>query len=321
MFILKKYLIILFDIILSPFTLIAAVWFKIIRKHIITNVGTISKVSKNILFLIGVFPIIDHYYEPLFGKVKHRSKSIIDLSYLNFNIDEQILFLRNFTFNNEIIELSLLSKDILNFSFKNTSFLSGDADVLYNIVRFLKPKKIIEIGCGQTSLLIQIAININKKNNKKYYCNHICIEPYEAEFLTQLDLLFLKKPVQEIDLHLFESLHENDILFIDSSHIIRPDGDVLFEILKILPKLRKGVYIHFHDIFTPNNYLDQWVNNGVNFWNEQYLLEAFLTCNNDFKVICAVNYIKNNYYIDLKNVCPMLTIDREPGSFWIKKIN
>lgn len=113
--------------------------------------------------------------------------------------------------------------------------------------------------------MIQHAIGNTVKTDVNYRCRHICIEPYESGYLSKLDVQFIKKPVEQIDLNLFESLEENDILFIDSSHIIRPGGDVLFEYLEILPRLKKGVYVHIHDIFSPNNYLKEWVADGVDF--------------------------------------------------------
>ena len=97
-------------------------------------------------------------------------------------------------------------------------------------------------------------------------------------------------------------------------------GGVLFEYLEILPCLKSGVIVHVHDIFSPKDYLNEWKIQGVNFWDEQYLLEAFLSCNSQFEIICAVNYLKNNFYNELASKCPFLTPDREPGSFWIKKI-
>lgn len=316
---LKKLLIIIIDIIFSPLTLLASFWLKLIRKYNVGLFETISNTSKNIFQSVGVFPITDHYYEPFMGKMAYSQKTKRNLPGIDFNIDKQLLFLKNFNYQNELKEISMLPADQLNYSFSKGPFRSGDAEILYNIVRFLKPKKIIEIGCGHSSLLIQHAIGNTIKTDVNYLCHHICIEPYEAGYLSKLDVQFIKKPVEQIELNLFESLEENDILFIDSSHIIRPGGDVLFEYLEILPRLKKGVYIHIHDIFSPNNYLKEWVEDGVNFWNEQYLLEAFLSCNDHFKVICSVNFLKNNYYSNLQAVCPMLSEEREPGSFWIQK--
>jgi hypothetical protein len=109
-------------------------------------------------------------------------------------------------------------------------------------------------------------------------------------------------------------------LFIDSSHIIRPQGDVLFEYLELLPILNKGVIVHVHDIFSPKNYLKEWLEDEVKFWNEQYLLEAFMSNNSSWKIIGSLNLLHHNYYEKLKVVAPFLAPDREPGSFYIQKI-
>jgi hypothetical protein len=114
--------------------------------------------------------------------------------------------------------------------------------------------------------------------------------------------------------------HYNDILFIDSSHVIRPHGDVLFEYLQVLPSLNKGVVVHIHDIFSPKNYPSRFLKDEVKFWNEQYLLEAFLTHNDSWEVIGSLNYLHHNYYKNLKSVAPFLSPEREPGSFYIRKI-
>ena len=107
-------------------------------------------------------------------------------------------------------------------------------------------------------------------------------------------------------------------MFVDSSHVIRPQGDVLKEFLEIFPQLASGVYIHVHDIFSPKDYLREWVVNEVRFWNEQYLLEALLSNSNRYEVIGALNYLKHSQYDRLKEVCPYLTPEREPGSFYMR---
>ncbi|HAX18069.1 MAG TPA: hypothetical protein DCY00_05695, partial [Actinobacteria bacterium] len=117
----------------------------------------------------------------------------------------------------------------------------------------------------------------------------------------------------------FKKLDCNDILFIDSSHMIRPQGDVLYEYLELLPDLNNGVIVHIHDIFSPKDYPEEWVIGDVRFWNEQYLLEAFLTSNSRWKIIGALNFLHHNYYELLIEKCPRLTPDREPGSFYIQK--
>lgn len=139
-------------------------------------------------------------------------------------------------------------------------------------------------------------------------------------WLEKVGISVIRKKVEEVELSYFAQLQENDILFIDSSHIIRPQGDVLFEYLELLPSLNKGVIVHIHDIFSPKNHPKQWIQEEVKFWNEQYLLEAFLSHNKDWKIIGALNYLHHNHYNALKSVAPFLTADRESGSFYIQKI-
>jgi hypothetical protein len=310
------------DITFCPLTLISAIWLRFVRANIIKFWRDDSVISKKILLNIGVFPILDHYYEPLFNmnRLKHSLRDNRPLEGIQFNIPEQLILLKSFNYNPEIIEIAKLPESEMNYSFSNDTYLSGDSDYLYNIIRYSKPKRIIEIGSGHSTLMAQHALSKNYLESTKNKCDHICIEPFENKWLENLPVKVVRKLVEECDLDLFKSLGENDILFIDSSHIIRPQGDVLFEYLRILPALNKGVIVHIHDIFSPKDYLDQWYINGTLFWNEQYILEAFLTMNESYKVIGALNYLKHNNYNELLEKCPMLSVDREPGSFWIKKI-
>lgn len=169
------------------------------------------------------------------------------------------------------------------------------------------------------------AIEANKTNDVSYNCKHICIEPYEHNWLEELGIEIVRKKVEDLDTSYFSQLTENDILFIDSSHIIRPQGDVLYEYLELLPILNKGVIIHIHDIFMPKDYLDKWIKEDIRFWNEQYLLEAFLSHNKDFRIIGATNFLMHNYYEEFSEKCPVLLqqkkygIDIEPASFWMIK--
>ena len=103
--------------------------------------------------------------------------------------------------------------------------------------------------------------------------------------------------------------------------MVRPQGDVLFEFLQILPTLKPGVIIHVHDIFSPRDYTKQHIVQDVLFWNEQYLLEAFLTCNNQFSIIGALNYLKSRYPNEMISKLPLLQSHpaHVPGSFWIRR--
>jgi hypothetical protein len=307
----------LLDIILTPITFFASIWLKLIRRYNVGLFRSRSNISKKIFEFVGVFPVTDHYYEPYLGKHKVENNRL--LTGIDLRIEQQLDLLGKFNFNDELLALNNLPKNPLTFSFFKGPFRSGDAEICYNIVRYFQPKRIVEIGCGHSSMLMQHAIAKNKELNSDYNCHHICIEPFEADYLKNLNVEFVKKSVTEVDLNVFKSLNSGDVLFIDSSHIIRAGGDVLFEYLTILPVLKSGVLVHVHDIFTPNYYLNEWTEDGVNFWNEQYLLEAFLSCNPQFEILLSVNFLKNSQYSKLKNVCPVLEQDREPGSFWIRR--
>jgi hypothetical protein len=103
--------------------------------------------------------------------------------------------------------------------------------------------------------------------------------------------------------------------------MIRPQGDVLFEFLQVLPTLKPGVLVHVHDVFSPRDYLKEWIFDKHTQWNEQYLLEAFLSCNDRFRILGAVNWLKKEHGKALGEKCPNtgMRAGDEPGSFWMIK--
>ena len=292
------------DIILSPFVYLAAWLLKNIRKAGVVNLPH----CKNALLHVGVFPIRNHYYEPQFDYriEKPDFSQNRNLPGIDWNISGQLEMLENFTFSIELADIPQEKPESLKFFLNNGAFESGDAEYWYQLIRAIKPKRIFEIGSGNSTLMAINAISKNQDDDPSYKCEHICIEPYEMSWLEEAGVSVVRKKVEEVELSFFSKLQENDILFIDSSHIIRPQGDVLFEYLELLPSLNKGVIVHVHDIFSPKNYLKQWLQDEVKFWNEQYLLEAFLSHNNDWRIIGALNYLHHNHYEKLKSVAPFL---------------
>jgi len=311
----------LLDIILSPLTFLASVLLFAIRKMRIANMP----VSKWIFKKVGVFPITNHYYEPLFDDRHLKLPLERDrfLPGINWNDLEQLNLLSGFQFENDLVAMPFEKEsDDLSFYYNNPSLGPGDAEYLYCMVRHFKPSRIIEIGSGYSTLMVQRAISDIRLLNPDYNTEQICIEPYEMPWLEKTGVRVIRQLVEEVGLELFKSLRENDILFIDSSHMVRPQGDVLFEFLEILPTLQKGVIIHVHDIFSPKDYTKQHLVEDVMFWNEQYILEAFLTCNHEFKIIGALNYLKTHYPLEVYAKLPVLEKmkDHVPGSFWIRKV-
>lgn len=315
---LSKKLIPVLDLLISPIVYLSALILSRMRKIGITH----FPVCKKILIGKGVFPIINHYYEPLFDprQLRKSLRENRNLPGIDWNTDEQLRLLDHFHYSAELADIPTMQTDDLSFYWGNIAFESGDAEYWYNCIRAFKPRVIIEIGSGFSTRMAVKAIRKNQAENPDYHCSHICIEPYENPWLESLGVQVIRKRVETLDNEFFQILHENDILFIDSSHIIRPQGDVLSEYLELLPSLDTGVIVHIHDIFTPKDYPDEWIRDGPCFWNEQYLLEAFLTSNDSWKITGALNYLHHNHYEKLKETCPFLTPDREPGSFYIRKI-
>ena len=309
------------DVLLSPFVFISAKLFKFIRAHIAS-----LPVAKKILLHVGVFPIRDHYYEPLFDP-KHLRHSMNDDRYLpglNFNDDKQLQILSSFDYEDELLAIPTdkPSGDTKTYYYNNGAYESGDGEYLYSMVRKFRPSRIIEVGSGMSTLMINNALTQNMQEDKDYSCVHQCIEPYEQSWLESLPVKVIRSRLEDVEQSLFRELGANDMFIIDSSHIIRPQGDVVTEYLEILPCLASGVIVHIHDIFTPKDYPESWFLNDVRLWNEQYLLEAFMTFNREFEVMGALNYLTHHYYEQLAAKCPVFRQQpgREPGAFWMRRI-
>lgn len=148
----------------------------------------------------------------------------------------------------------------------NGQFPPLDAWILEGFIRHYKPKHMIEVGCGFSTL-------ISTQVNREYFDSQInltCIEPYPRPFLSNgvagMTGLRVEK-IQEVPLALFDLLKEDDILFIDTSHTVKTGGDVTWIFHEILPRLTPGVVVHIHDFFLPGEYPELWVMEGWG-WND-----------------------------------------------------
>ena len=278
---------------------------------------------KKALLSVGVFPIRNHYYEPQFDYrrlAKPLSKKR-NLPAVALKMHEQLAFLRRMASAGHFEKIPIAADGVGGYPYDNNMFTRGDAEFWYQMICYLKPRRIFEVGSGYSTLMARYAIDAIKQEEPLYSCKHICIEPYEMNWLEKTGVTVLREKIESLGTEVFAALAAGDILFIDSSHIIRPQGDVLFEYLELLPSLAPGVVVHIHDIFTPRDYLSEWLESKVLFWNEQYLLEAFLSFNAQFEGIAALNYLYHEHRGELREVCPMLTDQSEPGSFYIHRLS
>ncbi len=280
-------------------------------------------ITTGMLRSIGVFPIRAHYYEPDFRvkRITENPEFSRGVASIDFDVDSQLRFLSSLHFGEELLSMSLdeSKPNAHDFSFfDNGLFSEGDADFLYQFLRRNRPTRVIEVGGGFSTKIISHALQKNQQETG-LTSSHTCIEPFEMKWLDEMPHVDThREKIEDADIRWGEALQAGDLLFLDTSHIIRPYGDVLTQIFDVLPKLRPGVFVHIHDIFTPRHYLDQFLVDDVLFWNEQYLVEALLSNSSRYKVIAMLNFLRHSHFSELSKVCPYLTEKNEPSSLYIQ---
>jgi predicted O-methyltransferase YrrM len=206
------------------------------------------------------------------------------------------------------------------YYYKNIYFVAPDAISLYLILRHYKPKRVIEVGSGFSS-----AVMID--TNEKFFSGQIkCmfIEPFPDRlnrFLRKIqnsNYKLVEKKVQEVALDAFLEFEENDLLFIDSSHVSKLGSDVNYLFFNILPQLKKGVVVHVHDVMYPFEYPRAWVQEK-RFWNEAYLLRSFLTFNDWVELVLFNSFMTIHHNEWLKENMPILAYG-EGGSIYFRKV-
>lgn len=165
-----------------------------------------------------------------------------------------------------------------------------EAEFLHCFIQSHQPKKIIQIGCGvSTAIILQAATEIN------YQPQLIAVEPYPTHFLQQQQregtLQLIAEKAQKVDYNILADLEAGDFLFIDSTHTVKPGSEVNYLILEVLPRLKKGVFVHFHDIYFPYDYQRGLLTSELFFNKESTLLHAFLVCNYKYTVLAALSML------------------------------
>ena len=228
-----------------------------------------------------------HHYQPIpdtraIPEQTWSKKTVIGV---DLNLSGQLRLLRSqFPAYKDEYNLIPIQKEKGNSGFyiQNGRFEGLDPYAAYCLIRYFKPHRIMEIGGGYSSLLMARAALRNGSTRLE------TVEPYPVDFLEAgfpgLAVLH-KEKVESLPFSFFDSLGYNDILFIDSSHVVKTGGDVNYLFLEILPRLKPGVIVHVHDINFPFDYPRNWVIDRQRFWSEQYLLQGFLTYNSEFEVL------------------------------------
>lgn len=268
----------------------------------------------------GFHITLNHYYSPVPDTRKlpqgpwDREPKLIGIQ---MNEEGQLHFLRAIfpQFQDECAKfLAIATEDPHKFHFGNGAFDGTDALVLHCMVRHFRPSRIVEVGSGYSTRVSATAAALNGRTAL------VCIDPYPDNVVSVLPGVsqLIRKRVEDVELDLFKALDANDILFIDSTHVARIGGDVVYLFLQVLPILQPGVIVHIHDIFFPHEYPKAWIMDHHLFWNEQYLLQAFLLFNAHFEVLFCNNFMGLRHLAEMKKIFP-----NSPWwggcSFWMRR--
>lgn len=256
-------------------------------------------------------------FKPRYGHGKPAHKELLAIIDLNRDVYREFL-LKAINYKESIWEIkdSRIEKDPLKPTWNN-GFLPGlDIVGIYTMLAVYKPNKYIEVGSGNST-----KVAFKAKMDGKLPTEIISIDPMPRAEIDSLSDRIIRTPMENIDLNIFSELNENDVLFIDNSHRILPNSDSMVFYLEVLPRLKKGVIVHFHDIYLPYDYPQFMCDR---FYSEQYGLAMYLLANpNKYKTIFPNFFISEDSELS-KIVSPIWNhtnlekVERHGGSYWLQ---
>lgn len=276
----------------------------------------ISKIHKS-LYKPG------HYYSPIpnLQEIRLKENQIFqqkeNVDGIELNAENQFALLESFKVFPSDFRFPVECNPESRYYSNNSFFIRSDAFFLYALIRHYKPMQIIEVGSGFSSaLMLDVNLQFFNDNIKLSF-----IEPFPERLYSLIEKESQNKnivvsKVQDVPMELFDTLQKNDIFFIDSSHVSKIGSDVNHIFFNILPRLKSGVIIHFHDITWPFEYPKEWIYEG-RFWNEAYLLHAFLMNNNNYEILLFNNYLAHKHNAWLQENLPLAC--GGGGSFYMVK--
>lgn len=264
----------------------------------------------------GVYLAPAHYYVPLANvqdleRTKPSWAKKSDLPGVKSTLDEQVSRLREICvpFRDEYAGNATYREAVSRHFGPGYGYV--EAQPLHGVVRSYKPSRVVEVGSGVSTLCILRALELNEEETGQPFVL-TCVEPYPSDALRTLSRVRLvESPVQSCPMEMFERLESGDLLFIDSSHTVRPGGDVNHLILEVLPRLAPGVIVHFHDIHLPYDYPRDVLRTYFQ-WMETSLLRAYLIHNSRAQIVFCLSQLHYERPETLAEVFPEYT--PAPGS-------
>lgn len=240
-----------------------------------------------------------HFYSPIpsLEEVKRDAARIFgpppaELPAIDLNVARQLALIDSFREFYPEMPFQDRKSETARYCFLNPAYSYTDAIFLYSMIRRFSPARVLEIGSGHSSCVIL-------DTNERFLdarASLTFVDPHPQLLRSLLKpgdlerVRILERRVQDVSLTFFDELEENDILFIDSTHVGKTGSDVNFLLFEALPRLKPGVLVHFHDIFYPFEYPPAWVQE-CRAWNECYLLRSFLEFNTAFEVLLFSHYL------------------------------
>ncbi|MBL8852196.1 MAG: class I SAM-dependent methyltransferase [Planctomycetaceae bacterium] len=266
-----------------------------------------------------------HFYSPIpdLDDVGNRQQVVFDrtrrdIPGIDLRWERQIALLRELAqFYGELPFASEPTPGC-RYHYNNQTFCQGDAIALYSMLRKLRPQRVVEVGSGFSS-----AVMLDTAERFLPETRFSFIEPYPERLQSLMKpddaakVRLFSTGVVDVDRGVFDELQSGDILFIDSSHVAKAGSDVGYLVFEIIPRLRPGVYVHFHDIFYPFEYPAEWVLRGWS-WNEAYLVRSFLQFNPVFEIEFWGSALAQHHHALLAELLPR-ALENTGASLWLRR--
>jgi len=195
---------------------------------------------------------------------------------------------------------------------RNGAYEAFDAEALYATVRHRRPERVLEIGSGFTTHIIAKGIAANGGGL------HQVFDPFARPEIDRLASVSRCSAAEITDAE-FAELSAGDILFVDSTHVVKMGSEVNRVVLDAMPALAPGVAVHFHDVYLPWDYPSEVFLYARQFMNEQYLLQAFLALNPSYKILLATHAVGRLHPEEVAALIPSVRAGASPCAFWVER--
>jgi len=206
------------------------------------------------------------------------------------------------------------------FRYDNDWFTYADAVCCALLLRRLRPRRVVEVGCGFSTAL---ALDVDELYlGGRTLFTFVEPDPERLRSLVpagELSGRLLARPVQDVPLAVFESLAAGDVLLVDSSHVLKAGSDVQHLVDEVYPRLASGVHLHVHDVFFPFEYPPPWLQTGCSL-NEAYVVRTMLSAGAAWQVVLWDSYLERFHGAWLAEHMPLLLAGSFPtGGIWLRR--